>query len=389
MKRTKRLAILLVGCFLIVLPLGVMASGKAANQSVYIGADEIIDGNFIKAGNVIEINGAVNGDVIVAGNMITVAGPVAGDVIVAGNMVKITGKVGGSVRVVGSTIEVNSDVERNVWVAGANISLGKNSKVGWDVFAGGASIIIGGPVSGNIFAGGASIVIDNEVSKNITASLDKDGQLILNPKAKVTGNLTYHALSSDQLILNEGATVDGEITQKPFAQGPELKASRIFSAAYMFFKIIALFGLLVVGLIAISLVPKKVLEVKEEMLKRPWPSIGWGVVYFFLTPIAVVLLMLTIIGVPLALIIIPLYFISLYFAVILAGFTIGLLISDKLSAKKDKYKGSLIWPLILGLAVVLIVTSIPIFGWLVKLVIIWWALGAIIQVKKETLKEYR
>ena len=49
----------------------------------------------------------------------------------------------------------------------------------------------------------------------------------------------------------------------------------------------------------------------------------------------------------------------------------------------------IIWPLILGLVIFVIVTSIPIFGWVIKLAAIWWALGAFFQVKKETLKEYR
>src|SRR3989344_1404003 len=134
----KRIAVLtLVGLFLVGLPLTVWAGNKQMEQSIYIGPDEIINGNFIKAGNVIDISGSVNGDVIVAGNSITISGAVAGDVIAAGNSVTITGPVSGSVRVAGSTVQINGRVEHNVWAVGSTVSLGSESSVGWDVYTAG------------------------------------------------------------------------------------------------------------------------------------------------------------------------------------------------------------------------------------------------------------
>lgn len=384
MKQTKRLVIItLIGLFLIALPIAVFAANKKMSQSVYIGPEEIVDGNFIKAGNIIDISGAVNGDVIVAGNSITISGPVAGDVIAAASRLKITGPIGGSIRAIASTIEIDSEVERNVWAAAANISLGNNSQVGWDVFAAAGSLEIKGPVGGNVWATTGSLALGNEVGKKVIASLDTEGQIILYPQAKIGGDLVYYAASDQQLVLKEGAQVIGETTQKEVIKRPE----RVFGPTSFFFKIISLFSLLVVGLVLISLVPKKVLEVQEEMVKRPGPSLGWGLVYFFIIPIIVILLMITIIGIPLALIIIPLYLIGLYVAKVLAGFALGLLLLNKLV--KEKYKGSLVWPLVFGLIILIVITSIPIFGWLIKLLLIWWALGAAIKIKKETLQEYR
>ena len=143
----KRIAVLtLVGLFLVGLPLTVAAGSKQMEQSIYVGADEIIDGNFIKAGNVIDINGSVNGDVIVAGNSIRISGAVAGDVIAAGNSITITGPVGGSVRVAGSTVQINGRVEHNVWAVGSTVALGSESSVGWDVYAAGGSVEVRGPL---------------------------------------------------------------------------------------------------------------------------------------------------------------------------------------------------------------------------------------------------
>ncbi len=390
MKILKKLAIIsAVGCFLIALPFSVYAVEKTAGQSIYVGADEIIEGNFIRAGNTIDVNGSVNGDVIVAGNIININGPVAGDVMAAGNTIKISGPVGGSIRVLGSTVIIDNEVERSVWAAGSSVSLDSDSKVGWDVYIAGAALEIKGPIGRNVWAGGASLIIDSKIEGNVNADIDESGQIVLYPQAKIGGELKYKAARADQLVLKEGAQVAGETIYK-VAVGEKLKSSvfqKFFNKTYSFFTIISLFTLIILGLVAISLVPKKVLEVREEMIKHPGPSIGWGVVYLLLTPVLLVVLLVTIIGIPLALIIFPFYIISLYFAKVLAGFVIGLLIVDQL-AKDKKYKGSLFWPLLLGLVIIIIVTSLPIIGWLIKLGLICWALGAIIKVKRENWKEY-
>ncbi len=389
MKRIKKLAIITVfGLFLIALPVTVWAANNQWSQSVYVAPDQIIEGNFIKAGNIIDIAGSVNGDVIVAGNSITISGPVAGDVIVAGNSVRITGLVGGSVRAVASTIAINSEVTRNVWLVAGTISLGKDSKIGWDVYGAAGSLEIKGPVNRNVLVGSGSVIVGNEVGKDVTVYLDKEGQVVLYPEAKISGNLTYNSASADQLVIKEGAQVLGETKQERLtAKKPGAELGQFLGAAYFLIKIISLFGLLIVGLILITLVPKKVLEIEDQMTKKPWPSVGWGLSYFFVAPAVIILLIFTVIGLPLAMIALPVFLISLYISKIFAGFVIGLFIMNKLS--KEKYKGSLVWPLVLGLLVVVIVTSVPLFGWVVKLFLIWWAMGAILVIKKETWKEWR
>jgi len=386
MKRFKKLALIgLAGLFLIALP---VAAWAAANQSIYVGPDEIISGNFIKAGNIIDINGAVNGDVIVAASSITINGPVAGDVIAAGNTIRINGVVSGSVRVVGSSVEINSSVEKNVWAVGSTVALGPEAKVGWDVYAAGANVEIKGPVAGNVLASAAGIVIANEVGKDVKVSVDKEGQIILYPQAKIGGNLTYKAASAEQLVLKEGAQVIGQTTKTELTVPSKREVRGFLYGFWGFLKVMSFFSLLVIGLVLVTLIPKVVFEIRDEMIKRPQLDFGLGLIYLIIAPVLVILLIITLIGIPLALIIAFLYVISLYFAKVMVGFTLGLLIFDRLN-KEKKYKGSLIWPLAIGLLIFVVLTSLPFIGWLVKLILIIWALGAILQFKKQVLKEYR
>lgn len=384
-RKFSKLAIFsILGLFLLVTPFAVMAG---SNQSIYIAEDEIVEGNFIKIGNTINIAGNVNGDVIVAGSSITISGDVAGDVIAVGSIIRITGEVGGSVRVAGSAIEINGEVKHNIWAVGSTVAINEDASVGWDVFSAGASVEIRGPVERSVWLAGASLVIDNKIGKDVNVAIDQEGQLTLSPQAEVGGQVVYKAAKDEQLVQNEGAVVTGEIIRKDLNVPNEKDLEQFFGTAYVMFKIFTLFSLLLIGLVYVTLVPKATLMIKDEMIKNPLPSLGYGFVYLVLMPIVILALFITIIGIPLALILIPIYVISLIIAKVFAAFVIGVMILDK--ATKNKYKKSLVWPLVLGLVVFVIVTSIPVIGWIAKLLLVLWALGGLIKIKKEILKEYR
>ena len=378
----------LAGLFFIALPVGALAFGYQISYSNYVGENEIIDGNYIKAGNIIEINGAVNGDVIVAGSSINITGSVAGDVFAAGNNVKISGPVSGSVRVMGSTVEINNEVARNGWAIGSGVVLNQAAKVGWDVFAAGSTVEVRGPVGGNVWAAGSTVLAANEIGKDLTAAIDREGRAILLPTAKVAGNFNYRAAGSEQLEIQDGAVIGGELIQQELPAAGDFDLRPVIQPLAILFKIVVLFSLLVVGLILISLVPKIALNVHEKMIKNFWPALGVGLVYLLVTPVVMVLLMFTVIGIPLALMILPLYLISLYLSKVFVGLSVGLLIVNNWK-KGKKYQGTLVWPLVLGLVVFVVVGSLPLIGWLIKLVAMCWALGALLMVKRNLLKEFR
>ena len=385
MKNFKKLAVVILGIMILSVPVLAFAGNKMSDN-VYIAADQIVEGNLIKAGGVVEINGAVNGDVIVAGSSVIITGPVAGDVIAAGSTVRVLGPVGGSIRVAGSIVEVGGKVDHNVWAVGSSVLLNENSSVGWDVYAAGATVEVKSVIAGNAWLAGQSIILNGEVAKNAQISVDETGSIILSEQAKISGDLRYSANSSNQLTLREGSVVTGATSFNQVAG--ETDFSGALAKAYVFFQIISLFSLIVVGLLFISLMPKFLLSTYDQMLKKPWPAIGWGVIFLLLTPIVSLLLMITIIGFPLGLILIPIYFIALYLAKVFAGFTIGLWLMNQMN-KEKKYQGTLIWPLLLGLTLFVVLTSIPIIGFICKIILILWAFGALISVKREILKDYR
>jgi hypothetical protein len=115
-------------------------------------------------------------------------------------------------------------------------------------------------------------------------------------------------------------------------------------------------------------------------------KLGWGGVIFLTFPLLLVILIITLVGIPLALILTGLYAVFLYTSPIFVGLAIGqYLFKLVLPTKKA---GPAIW-LITGLAVFTMITWLPLIGWLASLMGTVWFLGGIGLRKIESIKEGR
>lgn len=394
-------ALVVIVC-LTALSFAAQAAIQDSKKNIYIGSEEVIEGNFIQAGGTVDFNGRaqkdviiaggsiniagpVNGDVITAGGTISITGPVKGDVIATGGTVEIKGEVEGNVRVAGGTIEINNKVGKNVNVFGGKAVIGQNAEVGWDILVFGGIIEVRGRVGGDIRGGVGSAILANEVGGNVDLKLSsEENQLILYPQAHIKGNLNYSA--SKEVEIKEGAQIAGETVYKPFVP-PVIPSvtpiKEVLRASYFIGKIIGLLALLVVGLLIVLLVRKKSKEIGKRMLSKPWTSLGWGLIYLIITPIVLILVAITVIGIPLALIALAFYLVALYVTKVFVGIALG---QKLLKWWNREQEVSLVWVMILGVMLFSVLTSLPFVGWIFGILGTCWALGAMIEIKKQTLK---
>ena len=114
--------------------------------------------------------------------------------------------------------------------------------------------------------------------------------------------------------------------------------------------------------------------------------LGWGALIFFVTPIAAVLVMFTVIGVPLGLISLVTWAILVYLAQIPVAITIGWLI---LSRRRDiSSKGLMVGALALGLLILYLINWIPIAGWIINLFVVFFGLGSLVTVFRASPNNY-
>ena len=366
-----RLLLIICFAFLLIIPISAKAFAVKTGDSIYIAKDQTIEGNLYAAGANITVDGAITGDVICAGQTININGIVEGDVICAGQSVNIDGAVNGSVRVAGNSININGQVAHNAMVFGAAINLGTEASVGWDMLIGAATGEIRGKVGRDLYGGVASATIAGEIGKDVRLKIDnqksdKSGLTIIDG-ATIGGNIIYTDKAEASIAKN--VVIAGEITHNL----PKVRKDKTITS-WGWGRLYSIFSALVIGLVLISLWHKQIKKLTDKMLNKVGPSIGWGVIVMFLTPIIAILLLITLIGIPLAFILIGVWLIALCVSKILVGILVGRNIAAKIWSKQ---KDSLIFAMVIGIIITWIIFSIPVIGWLFCLVAMWWGLGGI------------
>jgi hypothetical protein len=385
MKKTKKfLAVMLLAFMVLAVAVPVFARNNGQSmENIFVAQNELVPYNFVVAGSVVDFQGEAQKDVIVAGGTVNISGPVHGDVIVGGGNVVIDGNVDGNVRVIGGTIAVNGRVGKNVTIAGGNITLGNNSEIGWDAMIGGGSVIMKGKVGGDVNIGAGTLTLGGEVGGNVKSYVGDDGSLNILPDTKIDGNLDYWSVS--EIKMPENAVISGEVVYNSTFEKAAQKSRRNFLSVYVFGIIISIFSALIIGLVVVSLFREQALKITNKMVKHPFSSLLWGFVYLIMIPIVSFVFLIFIVTIPLSVIVMLLYGLALYLTNIFVAILIGrqiLKFNKKSSGKegageKGDDKSILMKSMIVGVIIYVLVINIPVVGWIIRILAVIWALGAV------------
>jgi cytoskeletal protein CcmA (bactofilin family) len=371
-----------------------LAAAKAfavkTGSAVTVAQSETIDGNLYAAGSVLVINGEVKGDLLCAGQAVTINGKVDGDVLCAAQAINITGDVAGSVRVAGNDLRLNGKVGRNVMAFGNTVVLGPTSEVGLDMLVGVSYADINGKIDGSLNGAAGVMNINGQIAKDVALTLDgkhnragQNADLLITDKAQIGGNLDYTSEVAAS-IANSNAIVGHISRQLPssnFNFNPQLFIG--LTTLWLWCKIMGLFGLMLIGLVFILLFKNKLLALLDEMVVKPKLKIGWGALVLFVTPMVLIFLMMTLVGLPLAGLLFLIWLVAMIMARVVVGLFAGLLIMGRYRHKRAKNGaakesvGNMIMAMIVGILITCALFIIPIFGWLVALIAEMWGLGAL------------
>jgi len=343
--------------------------------------NEPVSGDLFVAGSNIVINSEIDGDVFVAGSNVTIRGKVNGSIFGAGSNVTIDGEVLGNVRLVGANITISNVVGKNAMMAGANIYISEKARIVRHLSVAGAELSINGPVDGNFEGAISNLRINNKVAGEVDVTIDSKGEIVFTNNGHVGKDFNYKAMQKADI--EQGVQVGGNIVYTELSKkGAHASGVVLFWAilAAALYKIASMF---VISLVMVFGLKKYVLMTAGEMTSRPWQSIGWGLVVLIVFPIACIILMVTLVGLPLGILGLALYVIGVCLAKILAGIIIGKWITDKIGWKKLH----LVWSALLGITVYVLVGFVPILGMLVAFLATLWALGGGIKTNMKLIKE--
>jgi cytoskeletal protein CcmA (bactofilin family) len=252
------------------------------------------------AGRSVEVRAQVEGDVVVAGARVSIEGKVRGDVLAAGGAVTVRGTVEDDVRAAGGSVEITGHVGDDAIGAGGEVLLARTATVGGRAWLAGGSVTVAGQVAKGLKAAGNDIAITGQIAGDVELM----GETIeIGPEAVIRGNLTYY--SPKEANIDPKALIAGIVTRKELAERAEPGPS----AAGARFGLFAAFA--VTALVYYLLLPVFSLQTARAIRAAPWQALGLGLAMLATTPLVIVLLFVTVLGIWLAFVLLALYFVLL------------------------------------------------------------------------------
>ena len=366
LRRGSALALVLAGlCAALALPSPAGATEFRKAQTAEVKQDETIKGDIYLSGERVRIEGTVDGDVYVAGKDIDIDGHVTGDVIGGCQSMRIRGQVDGNLRTVGNTGIITGIVGRNVTWFGDSVTVESSGKVGGTVSMFGGNLAIDGQVGRDILFLGHEVGVNGAVLGSIW---EKGDSLIIASTGQVGGRIQFKGEQQANVAPGAKLASPVEFTQRE-------RKSEYSTGHYYIWRIIWTAAFILLGLVLFLLLPKFASE-SVAAGERIGAPIGLGVLVFFGVPIAAILACITVVGLPLGLLTLGLWF----FVINCAELVVGTVVGNWIFGRTTDVWGQ-IGRMAAGFVIVRIVYTpiapLHVIGALVGLGIWMWGIGAI------------
>jgi hypothetical protein len=298
-----------------------------------------------------------------------VSGAIAGDAVLAAGSVDVRAPVGDDLRAAGGIITFGSVVNGETLALGASVHVTPQAELHGRAWLAGNEVAIGGRVGGEVKAYGRYITVSGELNGPVQLSAER---IELKPTARVNGDLTYS--STHRIVIHDGAVVSGKVSReagvfeipRPHFKIPGLGALRP----------LLLLGLFAFGLLLYAVFPRYTVSATRTLETAPLKSLGLGAALFFSGPPVLLLLVITIIGIPVALVLAALYAVAVLAGYLIAAFFIGGRLARLAGQTLDRPAWRLL-ALAVALTALWLLRQIPYAGGLIGLAALLFGLGAL------------
>ncbi len=359
---------------LLVAPAFADAATLDAHRSVTF-SDSAPDNAYV-AGGTVTVTGPVAGDLSAAGGTVATYSHVNGDALAIGGTVLIAKPVDGDVRAIGGRVTVNASTTGDVLAIGGTADV---TGTAGDIVAVGSDVDLAASTTGDVSAYGADVTLAGYYGGNVTVVASN--RFSIAPGTHIAGTLHYKA--PQQVSLPANARVEGGASYTgSYAYVPTSEQVRRYAVAgaAIFFVVRALAGVIVAGLIA-GLFPAFAIAVNDRALVgRPRRAILLGLLGFALavaTPILIVLLFLSFVGVGVALIVGALYALLVFLSYAFTGIIVGAFLRHAVLYRLRGVTDFSWQDAVLGTLVVHAVELIPTVGFALVCIMAALAAGAI------------
>jgi cytoskeletal protein CcmA (bactofilin family) len=347
-------------CVAFALPAPAAATEVRKGQTAEVRKDETIKGNVYLSGERVTVEGTVDGDVYTAGKDIEIDGHITGDLISAGRTVWIRGQVDGNVRSAGNTINVIGKVAKNVTFFGDTVRIDEKGAVEGSAMMFGSDLTVEGRLGRDLVFMGDRVTVDGSVGGSID---EKGANLEIGSTAQVDGKIRFTGE-------HEPSVSSGAKLASPVEFTKHVHKKEEFGQTSVFWACVLAAAFMVYGMMLFLIVNSFAKEATHSA-ENIGASLGLGLLIFFGVLIGSVLAMVTMIGLFVGFSTLFVWIIAVYAAQPVVGARLGQWILGRTEET---------WPLIgrmiIGIVIIRVATLLP-HGWIIKLGVTFWGLGAI------------
>lgn len=359
---------------------------RDGDLKVIAGSAEItgrIGEDFAVYGGSIEVDVEVGGDIRIAGGSVTAAGSAGGDGEFAGGSVEVEMNIAGDAEFAAGYVRYAGVIGGNLDTAVGVLELLESSTVNGSADLTGQNITIRGRILGNLDALAEVVIISGRIDGNIDVEAER---LVIEPGAIINGRIEYSGpnpaeISPDAVLANDieysfreldfdwdGDQFDGVNIDFDILPGGE------------FFAVAGVGFALLLGLIALLLMPRGVARLSRKFRRQPLLApllgllllpMGWLMLMMAVT----VLLTVTVVGI----VLIPFWWVFGLFVIILAYPLGAIAVGDLILARTGRNDPGLGLRL-LGMMVILILASalwiVPPLAVISGVILSWIGLGS-------------
>jgi anti-sigma factor RsiW/cytoskeletal protein CcmA (bactofilin family) len=316
--------------------------------TVKVAEGESIDDTVFLGGKTAIVAGVVEGDVFAAAERVEITGTVRGNLYCAGESITIAGEIGGNVHAAGKDLEVDTKVGGSGFLAGQNVTLTERGELARGGYIAGESVRAKGQVGRDLYFAAEKVEVSGSVERLVRGYAR---QVTVSSSGSVGGDVNVTVPAEDAVEIDDGATVKGETVIDVHVE----KERRAFLYPGFYFGVLAkTLALLLLGLVLVTLFPS-LRPPAPESGKEVLRDMGIGFVALLATPVAMVMIALTVIGIPIAVVLGMAYAVLVFVSTLVVAYVAGL----RIPAQDNR---RLVLNTALSLLIILFVVAIPFVG---------------------------
>ena len=335
-----------------------------------------VGSDYFGAGGSLNLTDPVDGDAFLAGGHVSTASEIQGDLVAAGGEVSVGGAIGDDLYAAGGQVQLDAIVAGNARIGGGDVTVGPATVVTGALTLNGGRIRFEGNAQDYLQANGGEVRIDGTVRGDAEVRAER---VEVGPAARIGGKLIVHA--EREPVVAEGASIAGGVEFEEadigvhFDDGEVVRDVTVEHGVGSFLWIL---GVFVAGVLFTLAFPAYSARAADWIGREPLRSLGLGFVVLVCLPILGVLLLITIVGIPLALILFMLYVLLLFLGWVTAALFVG---RKGLALVRSSQPVTTAWRIGALLAAVIalwLVGQVPIIGGWVTFAALVLGIGALV-----------